>query len=411
MQKTSPRILIVSQYFWPENFRVNELVLELNRRGYSIEVLTSIPNYPSGKIFPDFVKDKKKYNIYDGIIVHRVPQILRRSNKLSLALNYISFVINASLYSVFKLRKKRFDIILGIQLSPIFSMIPAIICKKILNSKLYFWVLDIWPDSLNSSSIRLNFLMKPLNKFCKYIYSSANKLFLSSKGFEARLMEMGIDKSKMIYFPQWIELDFTQEIQFGSNEDLEVKKLFSSWKGKVIFTFTGNIGEAQDFPSILRGIKNSNSLDKVVFLIIGDGRYKKELIKKILDEGLEKIVFCLGEYPMRYMPIFYHYSTFLFLSLKNTPIFSLTLPGKVQSYISSSKPVIAMADGEVQTIINEAKCGFCADSGDFNNFAKVIDQCCNIDPSIYKEMGISGKLYASNNFQFKSLINKIQENL
>ena len=122
-------------------------------------------------------------------------------------------------------------------------------------------------------------------------------------------------------------------------------------------------------------------------------------------------MFCLGEYPVKYMPIFYHYSTFLFLSLKNTPIFSLTLPGKVQSYMSSGKPVIAMADGEVQTTIDDAKCGFYVDSGDFNNFAKVIDECCKIDLSTCNEMGISGKSYAFDNFQLKSLIEKIQESL
>ena len=293
MHESPSRVLIVTQYFWPENFRVNELVLELQSKGFDIEVLTSSPNYPSGKLFPDFVKNRKKYENYNGIVVHRVPQILRRSNKLSLALNYISFVINASIYSLLKLRKRKFGVILGIQLSPIFSMIPAIIYKKIFNLKLYFWVLDIWPDSLYSGGIKSSFLMKPIEKLCIYIYSSADKLFLSSKGFEPRLEEMGIDNSKMFYLPQWIESDFTQEVLLGSDEDIEVKKLFSNWKDKVIFTFTGNIGEAQDFPSILKGIKNSTSIDKVIFLIIGDGRYKKELIRCIQEEDLENNVFCL----------------------------------------------------------------------------------------------------------------------
>ena len=130
-QNNTKEILFVSQYFWPENFRVNELVLEFQKKGYIVEVLTSIPNYPSGKVFPDYSLNPDQYNDYFGIKVHRVPQFSRRNNKLSLALNYISFAVNASLYSFFKLRKKRFEIVLGIQLSPIFSMIPAIICKRI----------------------------------------------------------------------------------------------------------------------------------------------------------------------------------------------------------------------------------------------------------------------------------------
>ena len=135
--KTKKKILVVTQYFWPENFRVNELVLELKKRGHLVEVLTSTPNYPEGKVFPDYVLNPSKYNEYCGIKVHRVPQIARRRNKLSLVLNYFSFVVAASAYSVFKLRKRRFDLIFGIQLSPILSMVPAIVCKKLLGKPLH----------------------------------------------------------------------------------------------------------------------------------------------------------------------------------------------------------------------------------------------------------------------------------
>ena len=196
------KILVVSQYFWPENFRINELVLELKKRGYVIEVLTSIPNYPFGRVLPEYSSDPSKYNDYYGIKVHRVWQITRFNNKLTLILNYLSFVLSASIYSFIKLRRKDFDMIFGIQLSPIFSMIPAILLKKILRKPLYFWVLDIWPDSILGAGIKSSFVHGVLNRLCVRIYSAADILFLSSKSFEKRLTEMQVSSPQMIYFPQ-----------------------------------------------------------------------------------------------------------------------------------------------------------------------------------------------------------------
>jgi glycosyltransferase involved in cell wall biosynthesis len=408
--KPIKKILVVSQYFWPESFRVNEFVLELKNRGYVVEVLTSIPNYPGGRVFPDFALNKDKYGNYFGVKVHRVPQISRYSNKLSLALNYFSFVITACFYSLFKLRKRKFDLIFGVQLSPIFSMIPAILCKKLLGKPLHIWVLDIWPDSVIGGGIKSNLIISLLRKLCVLIYSSADILFLSSNGFKYKLNQMGVVAPKLVYFPQWIEADYLDGLQPGSSEDAEVRQLMSRWENKVIFTFTGNVGEAQDFPSVLEGLKKCRRLKDLVFLVIGDGRYKKELIKSIQSEGLDNTVFCLGQYPMHYMPLFYYHSAYLVLPLRDTAIFSYTLPGKVQSYMSSGKPLVGMVNGEAAQVIGEAGCGYVASAGDHDHFAGLLDLCCSLDSSDRHKLGSLGKSYAYKNFRLESLIDKVEEN-
>ena len=408
--KPVKKILVVSQYFWPESFRVNELVLELKDRGYIVEVLTSIPNYPSGRVFPDFASNPEKYGDYFGVKVHRVPQISRRNNKLSLALNYLSFVITSCFYSLFKLRKRKYDLIFGVQLSPIFSMIPAILCKKILRKPLHIWVLDIWPDSLIGGGIDSNLIISFLRKLCVLIYSSADILFLSSNGFKYKLDEMGVLVPELVYFPQWIEADYLDEPQLGSPEDEEVRQLMSRWESKVIFTFTGNVGEAQDFPSVLQGVKKCSHLKELVFLVIGDGRYKAELIKNIHSQGLDKTVFCLGHYPMQYMPLFYHYSAYLIVPLRDVAIFAHTLPGKVQSYMSSGKPIIGMVNGEAARVIDEAGCGYAVASGDHDDFAAKLDLCCSLDSIDRHKLGIKGKNYAYENFRLESLVNKVVKN-
>jgi len=405
--KKVKKVLVVTQYFWPENFRVNELVREFKNRGYIVEVLTSTPNYPRGKVFPDFASNPKKYNDYFGVKIHRVPQISRHNNKVSLALNYFSFVISACIYSIINLRKKSFDLIFGVQLSPIFSMIPAIICKKIMRIPLYMWVLDVWPDSLISAGVRSKLILSFLNKICVSIYSSANLLFLSSNGFETKLNKMGVKLPKLVYFPQWIESDYLGKAPLDNPASREIKQVISKYKDKVIFTFTGNIGEAQDFPNVLKGLKKCLNINNIVILIIGDGRYKEELIHNIKAEGLAGNVYCLGEYSSSYMPYFYYYSDYLLLSLSDTPIFSYTLPGKVQSYMSSGKPLVGMVSGEASHIIKEAGCGYTVESGDYNGFSKILDNCCSLSEESRKKLGNMGKVYAYENFRFETLVDKM----
>jgi len=408
--KSKKRILVVSQYFWPESFRVNELVLELKDRGYHVEVLTGVPNYPTGRVFPDFASNPDRYADYFGIKVHRVPQISRRNNKLSLALNYCSFVVTACFYSLFKLRKVEFDLIFGVQLSPIFSMLPAILCKNLMKRPLHMWVLDIWPDSVVGAGIRSGFIISFLRKVCILIYSSADILLLSSNGFKFKLTELGVVGPKLLYFPQWIEADYLDELRLGSSEDAEVRNLMARWESKVIFTFAGNVGEAQDFPSILQGLKKCCHLKDVVFLVIGDGRYKGELIKAIQNHGLTSTVFCLGQYPRHYMPFFYHYSDYLVVALSDAAIFAYTLPGKVQSYMSAGKPILGMVNGETAQVINEVGCGYVVASGDHDGFADIISLCCSLDSTERYKLGSLGKRYACENFRLGPLVDKAEEN-
>lgn len=411
MSQKNKKILVVSQYFWPEDFRVNELVLGLQADGHIVEVLTSTPNYPSGHTFPEFQKNASEFSSYNGINIHRVKQIPRGKNKLTLALNYISFVISSCLYCIFSLRKNKYDVIFAIQLSPIFSVIPAILCKFLFRIPLHIWVLDIWPDSLFSSKNYNTYLYKFFNKICCHIYSSADTLLLTSKGFKKRLIAMEVKKPKLLYLPQWVEQAYKNNNEYGSPEDKQIKSLLSKWSDKKVFLFAGNIGEAQDFDNVLLSFKKSSQLDDLVFLIVGDGRYKTKLTQLINEYNLENNVFLLGRYPSKFMPYFYHYSDVLVFSLLDTPIFALTLPGKVQSYMSSGTMIIGMVNGESSAVINEANCGFTCNSGDVNGFSILIDQCLTYSNENLRSIGKNGKEYALRNFDFNSTIKKLSQSL
>ncbi|MDB2357145.1 glycosyltransferase family 4 protein [Gammaproteobacteria bacterium] len=402
------KVLVVSQYFWPENFRVNELVLGLQANGHYVEVLTSTPNYPQGTIFSEYKNQPSKFSQYHDIQVYRVPQIARGKNKFMLLLNYLSFALSSCLFCLFKLRDKNYDLIFAVQLSPISSVLPAIFCKFKFSIPLYIWVLDIWPDSISSTKINISSIgYKILIKLCKNIYSLADYLLVSSKGFKKRLTEMGVIKPKIDYLPQWVENVYLRDLELGGCEDIQIRSMISSWSQKKIFLFAGNIGEAQDFDNVLLGFKHSNHLEDLVFLIIGDGRFKHSLSELIELHGLSEHVFLLGHYPSNYMPFFYHYADVLVFSLSDIPVFQLTLPGKIQSYMSSGTPIIGMVDGESSLVINEARCGFTVNAGNFKGLSMLIDDCCLTSKSDLAAIGDNGRNYARKNFGYKSLIRKL----
>ncbi len=406
------KILIVTQYFWPENFRVNELAKELSEKGHIVDVLTGIPNYPHGNTFNEFKKNPNKFYRYNDIKIYRARHWLRGRNKLSLFLNYISFPVVASIYAIFLAKKTKYDLVLGIQLSPIFSIIPGIILKKFFKIPFYIWILDIWPDSIRASSKSINkFLFMIIEYICKKIYSYANTLFITSKGFEERLLEMNPEYQNLIYLPQWVEREYIKSNPDSKKIEEDVKKIISKWADKKIFLFAGNIGDAQDFSSILSGFKGTHSKNKWVFLILGDGRFKLKLIEKINYLNLEENVFYLGSFSSKYMPTFYSYADFLIFSLMDLPIFSLTLPGKVQSYMSSGTPILGMVNGEAARVIKQAKCGITVPSGDINAFSNMINNTLIMPDYELKKFGSNGRDFALKEFDSKRIINKLEKSI
>ena len=409
LNTSKKKILVVSQYFWPEDFRVNELVSKLSERGHQIDVLTGYPNYPKGVIFPDFKKNPKKFNKFNNIKIFRAKHKLRGQTKLSLALNYFSFAISASIYAIFLNKRNRYDCVIGVQLSPIFSVLPGIISKKLFKTKLYLWVFDIWPDSVYTTNVQINKFFKfVLDKICKFIYSSPEILFITSKGFKERLINMKVSSPKYVYLPQWVEDSYMENINEKNSINTEVKNHLTKWSNSKIFMFAGNIGEAQDFKSLIMSFKKVRCKDDWVFLILGEGRYKANVIKLIRQNKLEDNIFCLGKYPAEYMPFFYKEVDFLIVSLKNFSVFSNTLPGKVQSYMSSGKHRIGMIQGETARVIDDANCGFTVPSGDIDAFSSLIKRCIKQSNEERKKIGENGRVYSLREFNCKKLIDKIE---
>jgi len=398
------RILIVTQYFWPENFKINDLVDELVKRNHQITILTGKPNYPDGEIFSEFKKNPSFFNQFNGSNVIRVPLLKRgRGGSLRLIMNYFSFFISATLIGGWKLKGRQFDIIFVFQPSPITVGLPAIFFRKLKKIPVVFWVLDLWPESLETVSFdKSNLVMKLAGILVSFIYKRCDLILGVSKPFCDGISHYCEDHNKIKYFPSWSENVFSNVTTSRVTEIEQYKDTF-----KILFA--GNIGDMQDFPSMLKTaeiLKGKKA--KVKFFIVGDGRSLEWLKSEIIALELQEYIYLLGRHPLELMPSFYASADALLLTLKLHPVLSKWIPGKAQSYMSAGKPILTMMSGEGSRIVEEANCGYIASSGDYKKLAQNILIMSELCEEKLDKLGNQAVIYVQKEFDRNKLITKLE---
>ena len=398
------KILVVSQYFWPENMRINDLVLGFQDKGHQVTVLTGVPNYPVGKIYPEFVKDPSNYSIFNSAEVVRVPMCPRGSRKIVLALNYLTFFISASLLGPFKLRQHEFDVIFVYGVSPITVAIPAILLGKLKKIPVFVWVLDLWPETLQAvGAIQNRMILDCIGKAVSWIYNRADYILMQSRGFYESVRKYctkPIDDLRVRYFPSWAE-DHFSDARVESSDLLE--------KDDTCFTivFAGNIGEAQDFGTILRAAEMVPDLVQIRWVIIGDGRASGWLSESVSKRNLNNVIL-LGRHPLEKMPGLFATADALLVSLKTNAVFAKTIPGKVQAYLASGRPILAVIDGEAAQVIAEAGAGLVCPAGDSEALVKAVVEMAGMTKDQLEAMGESGRRYYLMNFCKPQLFNALE---
>ncbi len=395
-------ILVISQYFWPENFKINDLCSELVNRGHKITVLTGKPNYPDGEVFNDYLNNPAKFKSYAGCDVVRVPMIARgKGSSIKLMLNYLTFALSATFIGAWKLKSKQFDVIFVFEPSPITVGIPAIFLKKVKKLPVVFWVLDLWPETLEAVGVvKSKTGLKLIGSLVSFIYNRCDLVLGQSKAFYLGISRYCKDESKIKYFPSWFESVF-------SSPTLPNDK-FQNFTGfKVLFA--GNIGEAQDFPAILKAIDilTRRKLNFKVF-IVGDGRNLGWVKQEIEKRKLTEYAVLLGRHPLELMPCFYYSADALLVTLKESPVFAMTIPGKLQSYMVAGKPILTMLSGEGSRIVEEAGCGLVAKSGDAMALADNIECMSKMDPTELISFGKKAKHYSDTEFNRDILISQLE---
>ena len=362
------KILLISPHFYPNEFKCNDVAFELVRQGHDVTVLCDIPNYPKGKFFPGYGYFRRRREVINGVKVIRTAVIPRgKGGGVMLALNYLSYAFSACFRALF-MGLRKWDVVLVHQLSPVTVGLPAVMIKKMRKkTKLLFWVLDLWPESLQvAGGINNKYVLGAFEWVAKLCYRNSDKILISSNGFRQSICEKGDFGEKIVYFPNWAEDSLT------AASDYVLPELPDGFK----LMFAGNIGEAQDFEHTLEAAKilHDRGMKNIHFVLVGDGRKREWVERYVSENGLQETVHWVGRHPLEAMGKFFEQADVLYFALKDSLIFNLTCPAKVQAYMSAGKPVLAMINGEGASIVEESGCGMSVPAGDSEALADAISK-------------------------------------
>lgn len=396
------KILIVTQYFYPENFKSNDLAFEMKNRGHDVTVLTGLPNYPEGKIFDGYGAFKNRKQIINRVKIIRSLLLPRgKGGGLSLFINYYSFVFFASIKAFFLGLNNRFDAVIVHEPSPITQYYPALLINKIWKTPVYFWVMDLWPESLSiAGGVKNKFVLNYYTKVVKKFYRNSEKILITSKGFRGAINEKGNFDHKIVYFPNWAE-DAISE----GNKDYPIPQMPEGFK----VMFAGNIGESQDLDNIMKAAQELKDKKYIQFILVGDGR-KMPFVKEFVEQNnLNDTVHIMGRFPVESMSSFFDKADVMLVTLKDDPIFNLTVPAKLQAYMSASKPIVAMLNGEGSENIIDADCGFTVPAGDYVGLSETILKASLLSQEKLQTLGQNSRLYYERYFKMSACISNLED--
>lgn len=388
-------ILVVSQYFYPEAFRINDMCAEWVRRGYKITVLTGIPNYPYGKFFDGYSLTKKRREKYMGMDIIRIPLIARGHSSIGMALNYFSFVISGFFWKTFTRLKA--DMVFIFEVSPMTQALNGVWFAKRRKIPCWIYVQDLWPENIEIvTGIRSPIVIKPVERMVKSIYRRCDRIFATSPSFVEMIRQrIPEEREKVSYWPQYAE-EFYHPVKNAKSELIPNDGRF-----KVIFT--GNVGQAQGLEILPESAKLLAG-EKIRFVIVGDGRSKEALKKRIDELGVGEMFTLIERQDAEKIPELLCCCDAAFVSFMNNPLFANTIPAKLQSYMACGMPILACATGETERIVREADCGVCCPIGNAEALADTVRALAK--DTRLKEYGANAEKYFKAHFDKKMLLDR-----
>ena len=391
--------LFVCQYFYPEVFRGNDIAFHWAEEGHEVHVVCGVPNYPKGKFFDGYGPFKRRHEVVNGVKVTRLPIVPRGNGKVTLMLNYFSYLVVAWVWMLFHAIGHRYDRVFVQQLSPVMMSAPGVLYKKLRKAPLYTWVLDLWPESLTAAGgISNKWVLGFFRHFVKSEYRHSDKILISSRSFEKSVLEYGDYKDKIVYYPQWSD---------GAGGALIVPKEAPIIPDGFKLMFAGAVGEAHGFECTMDAALLTKEHKEIKWLIVGDGRKLEWVQGFVKKHGLEDTVLTLGRFPAETMPWFFAQADVMLVTLSDDPLFRLYAPAKISSYMASGKPIVAVLNGEGAEVIRDAGCGWTLPAGDAEGFARLAVELSQMDKTLLAEKGAKAKRYYDEHFVKEKCLKKL----
>lgn len=398
-------ILVVSQYFYPEQFRINDICTEWVKHGYKVTVLTGIPNYPQGEFYEGYGFIKKRHEEWNGIKIIRIPLIARGQNSIGLLANYMSFVVSGWFWQ--KITRIKADYVFTFEVSPMTQALIGCWYANKHDIPHYLYVQDLWPENVEIvTGVHNKAVIGNIGKMVNYIYKNCTHIFATSPSFVEEIRKRCDDDYKVSYWPQYAEEFYTP---FDKNEAKKnVSEIPDDDSFKVIFT--GNIGKAQGLEILPKAAAILAKNDRnVKFVIVGDGRNKDSFLAEVEKEKVSDRFVMVDRQPAERIPALLACADAAFVSFMDNELFTKTIPAKLQSYMACGMPIIASASGETKRVVEEAVCGLCSEIGDAEGLASNIENMTNMTSEELQKMALNACEYSKKCFDKTMLMNEMQE--
>lgn len=390
------KILVICQHYWPEPYPLPDLCEELVRRGHQVDLITDVPNYPMGEIYPAYRGGINRHEVRNGVNIARTFTIPRHHNVVSRVLNYYSYAFSSTWHATHL--KDEYDVVFTNQTSPVMMSSAAFAYAKRHGKKVVMYCMDLWPACLAAGGISES---SPIYKFFAWesrrLYNKADRILITSRMFRNYLVKQhGVADGKIGYLPQYAAAAFDY-VPPTPND-----------KQTLDLMFAGNIGAAQSLQTVLQAAGQLKDIPQLRIHIVGDGSELEHLQKMAREKHLEQVIF-YGRKPTEEMPAYYAMADAMLVTLTADPFISLTLPGKVQTYMAAGKPILGAANGEIPQVIQAAQCGFCAPAEDANRLADVIRQFSRIADKT--QLGSNARAYYERNFTRARFMDRLESEL
>lgn len=394
------KLLVVSQYFWPENFRINDLVRSLIKKGHTIDILTGKPNYPEGIIYPGYRSWGCQVETWQGMQIYRVPIAARGSKSgIRLALNYLSFVVSGLLFAPWLLRKKEYDAIFIYAPSPIFQAIPASFLGWLKCCPVALWVQDLWPESAQATSyIRSAWALKFLENLVRFVYRHTDLLLVPSRAFQSPVAALAPGKV-IVYHPNSVEAEFY-------NPPVVTLPDIPGLAGNFSVLFAGNVGVGQAVEVIVDAAEKLRDHPDIHFVVLGKGSRWDWLREQVKMRGLTNLQLA-GQYPVETMPGLMRQASVLLVTLANQLIFAATVPNKIQAYMAVGRPIVACLNGEGARLVTEANAGFAVPAEDGTALANAVLKLYAMSAEEREIIGKNGRTYYREHFDHDRLMQQL----
>lgn len=392
------RVLVVTQYFYPEQFLINSLVERLDRIGCSVTVITGQPNYPEGQVHRGYtawgVGEECSGTAWR---VFRVPIFPRgRGSAVGLAINYMSFVISASFFAPILLRGQKFDVIFVYAISPIFQAIPAIVLKWMVGAKLVVWVQDLWPNVLRFTGfVRHQWILSIVGLVTSWIYRRADLLLVPSRSFVAEV-EARAEGTPVVFYPNPGEYTTTANPPPDAVD----------FTAKFNVIFAGNMGSVQALDVAIEAANLLRDHNEIGFVFFGSGSSKNDLVARAKELGLKNVSFP-GSFPSSVMPYFYARSSALLVSLVKDDDLAVILPSKVPTYLAAGRPIIGALSGEGARVIIESGGGLIVPQEDPSALAGAILDLSRMTEDEREKFSTKAREYYEKNFEPERLTKEL----